>query len=236
MANRQPISLFALQASNSARKLQGGVTQRRSEQPPQSTRMARGTLRFRQPSGASRPTASSPIWIDDDPAPMQETASSWEKDEYQFTEYADHDPYDETWKPPERDSEDETMATSFRKTRQQPQRIASSRKPARGVPDAIFTESHGMYTPPATNNRQGRRGTAGSATRRGSSLKGKEKASFSTYSAPLCVSNLHCGYRRKRMRRQILLTLPYQAHRVIKTSIGPRSPAESLKYTSRFRT
>lgn len=133
-------------------------------------------------SSSSRHTATSPIEIEDDSQPIQGTASSWEKDQYYF---GDHDPCDETFKPPERDSQDETMVFDTSKTRQQPHRIATTRKPARSVPEAIFSESHGMYTPPATNRRLVGKGTA-----TGNS-KGKEKVRLSfPCSITLYVSEL----------------------------------------------
>jgi hypothetical protein len=93
---------------------------------------------------------------DDDVEPVRDTASSWENDRYMLAEYENQGPYDETFKPPERDSQDETMPTTFRKTRHQPPRHVIGRKCRLGGPGALFTEAHGQYTPPATSSRQAR--------------------------------------------------------------------------------
>lgn len=186
----QPISAFGLQASNSARKRQAAATSHRVDGGPQSGRKARGTLRFVDQSSSSRHSATSPIEIEDDSQPVQGTAISWEKEQYYS---GDHDPYDETFKPPERDSQDETMVFDTSKTRQQPHRIATTRKPARPVPEAIFSESYGMYTPPGTNRRLIGKGTA-----TGNS-KGKEKVGFRLLALPSSAYlKLHCP-RRKRL-------------------------------------
>lgn len=166
MAPRQSITSLALQVSNSAKKRQGPVSQRRAEETTQSGRPVQGTLRFIDQSSSSRHSASDPIEIEDDSQPVQGTASSWEKDQYYFGE---HDPYDETFKPPERDSQDETMVYETSKTRQQPPRIATTRKQAHVIPNAMFEEDLGILTPPPTNLRQMRKGTAKESS------KGKDK-------------------------------------------------------------
>lgn len=159
MADRQPISAFGLHASNSAKKRQSTATQTRSSQKSKKTH---GTLRFKQPSVTSN-SATSPISVhddddeeDDDVKQARETASSWENDRYMLAEYENQGPYDETFKPPERDSQDETMPTTFRKTRHQPPRHVVSRNGKHGGPGALFSEAHGQYTPPATSSRLAR--------------------------------------------------------------------------------
>ena len=149
MADRQPISVFGLQASNSAKKRQVTTAQRRPESSPKA---AHGILRFRQPSATTSNSATSPISIhdDEDLEPVRETAGSWEQETHTLAEYEPSGPYDETFKPPERDSQDETMPTVFRKTRQQPARHAVSKR----GPEAFHVEVNGQYTPPATNSRQ----------------------------------------------------------------------------------
>lgn len=150
MADRQPISAFGLQASNSAKKRQVLTTSRRFES---SSRSAHGILRFKQPSAANANSATSPISIEDDVdedlEPVRETAGSWEQEAYTLAEYGPSGSYDETFKPPERDSQDDTMPTVFRKTRQQPARRAVSKR----GPEAFHVEINGQYTPPATNSR-----------------------------------------------------------------------------------
>lgn len=171
--SRQPITALGIQVSNSARKRQGSHTQRRSDTATQSG--PRGTLRFKDPSSSSRHSASDPIEIEDDTQPMLGTASSPEKEYY----LGEHDPYDETFQPPERNTQDETMVYDTSKTRQQPPRSATTRKPARGIPDAMYTEELGVFTPPPTNLRQARKGAVKG------SLKGKEKVRSLTFALHL---------------------------------------------------
>lgn len=120
---------------------------------------------------------SSPIIIDDDPMPVKETTARWESGDESFFYEPSRDPYDETWRPMEQDrvedSEDESAAPPLPKVRQQPPRVASTRKATERGVDILQPDAMGMWTPPASNARTRRAGEP-LEERSGSSFKGKE--------------------------------------------------------------
>jgi hypothetical protein len=176
MSSRRPISHFGQQAANSVKNQRQSVSQNHQQRATPTNRPSQGKLTFKQPHAPRIP--SSPIVIDDDPTPLEETAASWERGDESFFYEPNRGPYDETWRPMEQDqveeSEDESVARPLPKVRHQPQRLASTRKiTGRGV-EALQPDAMGMWTPPASNART-RRGGERANERRGSALKGEGK-------------------------------------------------------------
>ncbi|KAJ9103988.1 hypothetical protein QFC21_002451 [Naganishia friedmannii] len=185
MSSRQPITHFGHQAAKSVKEQRTSATSNLRQRGTPTNRPSQGKLTFKRPDAPRIP--SSPIVIDDDPTPVEETAASWERGDESFFYEPNRGPYDETWRPMEQDqveeSEDESVAP-VPKSRQQPQRMASTRKVSgRGV-DALQPDALGMWTPPASNARTRRTGERVDQ-RTGSSLKGKEKAPTPVTSDPV---------------------------------------------------
>ncbi|KAJ9107069.1 hypothetical protein QFC19_002939 [Naganishia cerealis] len=183
----RPISHFG-QVLNSVKKQPSSATPNHRQRSTPTNWPLQGKLIFKKPDLPRLP--SSPIVIDDESMPVQETADSWERDEFFLSDHGARDPYDETYRPIQQDlvedSEDETMEHTMRKTRHQPQRMASTRKPEARDQAILSPTAMGMWTPPDSNTRARRTGERVNGGG-GTSTKGKEKAQTPATSDPVNI-------------------------------------------------